>query len=67
MDADSNHGCHERIMLLCVYEHTVQVVISEDVVVDPFRSGALFIDLLISIRAAGASRCKTGYPIRVEA
>ena len=30
MDADSNHGCHERIMLLCVYEHTVQSVIIED-------------------------------------
>ncbi len=55
MDADSNHGCHERIMLLCVYEHTVQSVIIEDAVVDTFRGGALIINLLISICAAGTS------------
>ncbi len=64
MDADSNHGCHERIMLLCVYEHTVQSVIIEDAVVDTFRGGALIINLLISICAAGGHRCKAGYPIR---
>ena len=40
MDADSNHGCHERIMLLCVYEHAVQAVIIEDAVIDTFRGGA---------------------------
>ena len=26
MDADADHGRHERIMLLCMYEHTVQSV-----------------------------------------
>ena len=46
MDADSNHGCHERIMLLRVYEHTVQSVIIEDAVVDTFRGGALIINQL---------------------
>ena len=40
-------------MLLCVYEHAVQTVIIEDAVVDAFCGGALVIDLLISIRAAG--------------
>ena len=53
MDADSNHGCHERIMLLCVYEHAVQAVIIEDAVIDTFRGGALIINFLISICAAG--------------
>lgn len=46
MDADTDHGCHERIMLLCVYEHAVQAVIIEDAVVDTFRGGTLVIDLL---------------------
>lgn len=30
MDADANHGCHERRMFFCVYEHAVQAVIIED-------------------------------------
>ena len=62
MDADSNHGCHERIMLLCVYEHAVQTVIIEDAVVDAFCGGALVIDLLISIRAAGDIGVKPDIP-----
>ena len=62
MDADSNHGCHERIMLLCVYEHTVQSVIIEDAVVDTFRGGALIINLLISICAAGDVGVKPDIP-----
>ncbi len=53
IDTDPNHGCHERIMLLCVYEHAVQAVIIEDAVVDTFRGGALIINLLISICAVG--------------
>jgi len=53
MDADANHGDHERIMLLCVYEHTVKVVIIEDTVVDTFRGGALLIDISISICTTG--------------
>ncbi len=62
MDADSNHGRHERIMLLCVYEHTVQSVIIEDAVVDTFRGGALIINLLISICAAGDVGVKPDIP-----
>lgn len=53
MDADADHGCHERIMLLSVYEHAVQAVIVEDTVVDTFRGGALLIDVLIDICAPG--------------
>ena len=63
MNADANHGCHERIMLLCVYEHTVQVVIIEDAVVDAFCGGALLIDLLISICATGEIGVKPDTPI----
>ncbi len=62
MDADSNHGCYERIMILCVYEHTAQTVIIEDAVVDPFCGGALIIDLLISSRAAGDIGVKLDIP-----
>ncbi len=63
MDADPDHGCHERIMLLCVYEHTVQAVTIEDAVVDAFRGGALVIDLLISICAAGNIGVKPDVPV----
>lgn len=49
MDADADHGCQERIMLLCMYEHAVQAVVIENAVVDTFGSGALFVDFLISI------------------
>lgn len=62
MDADSNYGCHESIMLLCVYEHTEQPVIIEDAVVDSFCGGALVIDLLISICAAGDIGVKLDIP-----
>lgn len=64
MDADANHGCHERIMLLRVNEHTMQAVIIEDTVVDAFRGGALFIDLLIGICTAGEIGVKPYIPIR---
>ena len=62
IDTDPNHGCHERIMLLCVYEHAVQAVIIEDAVVDTFRGGALIINLLISICAAGDVGVKPDIP-----
>ena len=65
MDADSNHGCHERIMLLRVNEHAMQAIIIENTVVDAFRGGALFIDLLISICAPGEIGVKPYIPIRV--
>ena len=64
MDADTDHGCHERIMLLCMYEHAVQAVIIKDAVVDTFRGGALFIDFLISIGTTGESRVKPDIPFR---
>ena len=66
MDADADHGRHERIMLLRMYEHAVQSVIIEDAVVDAvvdaFRGGALFIDLLIGICAAGDIRVEPDIP-----
>lgn len=63
MDADAEHGDHERIMLLCVYEHAVQSVIIEDAVVDTFRGGALFINFFISVRAAEDISVKADIPI----
>ena len=63
MDADANHGCHERIMFLCMYEHAVQAVIIENAVVNTFRGGALLIDLLISICATGDIGVKPDIPI----
>ena len=63
MDADTNHGCHERIMPFCVYEHAVQAVIIEDAVVDTFRGGALLIDFFISICATGDIGVKPDIPV----
>ena len=62
MDADADHGRHAGIMFLRVYEHTVQAVIIEDAVVDAFRGGTLFIDILISICAAGDIRVEPDIP-----
>ena len=45
MNADANHGRHERIMLLRVYKHAVQPIIIQDTVVDAFRCGSLLIYL----------------------
>ena len=62
MDADADHGRHERIMLLRVCEHTVQAVTIEDAVVDALRGGALFIDILIGICATGDIRVEPDIP-----
>ena len=50
-----DHGRHIRIMLLCVYEHTMQAVIIEDTVVGALRGGVLFIDLPMGVCARGTS------------
>ena len=63
MDADADDGCHERIMLLRVYEHAVQAVPIEDPVVDTFRGSALLIDFLIGICAARDIGVKPDIPI----
>ena len=63
MDADTDHGCHERIMLLRVYEHAVQAVPIEDAVVDTFRGSALLIDFLIGIHTAGDIGVKPDIPV----
>lgn len=52
MDADADHGRHERIMLFRVYEHTVQTVIIQDAVVDTFRCGTLLIYFFIGFCAS---------------
>lgn len=56
MNADANHGRHERIMLLRVYKHAVQTIIIQDTVVDAFRCGSLLIYFLISFRTPGDIR-----------
>ena len=64
MDADADHGCHERIMLFCVDEHAVQAIAVEDTVIDTLRGSPLVIDLLISICAAWDFRIKPDVPFR---
>lgn len=49
-------------MLLCVYEHTMQAIIIEDVVVEVFRGRALVINFLISIRATWDIGVKSDIP-----
>ena len=63
MDADADHGCHVRIMLLRVYGHAVQPVIIEDAFVDTFRGGALLIDFLIGICATGDVGVEPDIPV----
>ena len=62
MDTDANHGCHKRIMFLCVYEHVVQAVIIEDAVVDTFCGSALFVNIFISICATWDIGIKADIP-----
>ena len=56
MNADADHGRHERIMLLRVYKHAVQTIIIQDTVVDALRCGSLLIYFLISFRTPGDIR-----------
>ena len=49
-------------MFLCMYEHAMQTVTIEDAVIDTFRGGALVINLLISICAAGDIGVKPDIP-----
>lgn len=53
MKADTNHGCHERIMLFSVDFQQMQTVVIQDSVIDTFGSCALLIDLFIGIRSVG--------------
>lgn len=62
MDADSDHGGHKRVMFFCMDHHAVQTVVIQDAVVDPFRGGALVINFLISVRAAGDIGIKPDVP-----
>ncbi len=47
MDADPNHGGHERVVLFCMDHHAVQAIIVQDPVVDPFRCRTLVVNLFI--------------------
>lgn len=64
MDADAYHCGHERVVLFCVDHHTVQTIIIEYPVVDPFSCSALVIDFFIGIRAARDIRVQTDIPFR---
>ncbi len=52
MDADSDHGGHERAVFFRMDHHAVQAIIVEDPGVDPFRCGTLAVDFFIGVRAA---------------
>ncbi len=62
MDADSDHGGHEGIMLFRMDHHTMQAVVIEYPVIDPFRCRALIIDFFVGIRAARYFRIKSDIP-----
>ena len=62
MNAYSDHGRHERIVLLCMDEHAVQAVIVQDAVVDAFCGSALVVYFLIRIRAAWDFGIKSDIP-----
>lgn len=47
MDADTDHGGHERVMLFCMDHKPVQAITVQDSVVDPFRCRTLVINLFI--------------------
>ena len=66
MDADANHGGHERVMFFCMDHHTVQAVIVEYPVVDPFGCSALVINFFVGIRAAGDIRVQADIPCRTS-
>lgn len=56
MDADIDHGGLERVVLFCMDHHTVQAIIVQDPVVDPFGCRALVIYFFVSIRARNRLR-----------
>lgn len=65
MDADSDHGGHEGIMLFRMDHHTMQAVVIEYPVIDPFRCRALIIDFFCRHPCRAVLPYKVGYPIRV--
>ncbi len=62
MDADSDHGGHERVVFFRMDHHAVQAIIVEDSVVDPFRCSTLVVDFFIGIRAARDIRIQAYIP-----
>ncbi len=64
MYADSDHGCHEGIMFFPVDHHAVQSIIVQDTVIDPFRSGALAVNLLICSCTTWDCCIKADIPVR---
>ena len=53
MDADTDHGGHERVVFFCMDHHAVQAIIIQDPVVNSFRYCTLVIDLFIGYCPAG--------------
>lgn len=64
MDADADHGSQEGIVLFPVDPQTMQAIVIEDAVVDPFCCRTLVVNLFIGIRAARDIRIQTDIPIR---
>lgn len=62
MDADTDHGGHERVMLFCMDHKAVQAIIIQDPVVDPFRCRTLVINLFIGFCPAWDIRIQTDIP-----
>ena len=62
MDADSNHGGHERVVFFCMDHHAVQAITVQDPVVDPFRCRTLVINLFIGFCSAWDICVQTDIP-----
>lgn len=63
MNADANHGRHERIMLLRVYKHAVQTIIIQDTVIDTFCCGTLLIYIFIGLCTSRDIRIEPDVPL----
>ena len=52
MDTDADHSGEERIMFFSMYLHSVQAIVIEYPVIDPFCGSTLAVDFFVSICTA---------------
>ena len=64
MDADPDHGGHERVVLFCMDHHAVQAIIVQDSVVDSFRCRTLAVNLFIGFCPARDICVQTDIPFK---
>ena len=64
MDAQAYDCSQERIAFHSMDNHAVKAIIVKDTVIDPLGTGAVFVDLLVFIRASGDRWIKPDIPFR---